>query len=108
MSYVSLVLRIAFLFRMFSFLAFFMLCNFLLKVGHAVPVSKYLGKQTLLCGLMLTCIKIGLCLILLLSINIKGFRFLCVCFLILSFVFLLDFQFSLVQSLSRVRLFANP
>ena len=56
-------------------------------------------NKTLSCGLMLTWIKTGLCLILLLSINIKGFQFLCVCFLsiIRSLVLSYLLTFSSVQ-----------
>lgn len=46
MSYVSLVLMIAFSFQsVFFFLAFGMPCDFLLKVRHAVPAGKNWGKQ---------------------------------------------------------------
>ena len=56
-------------------------------------------NKTLSCGLMLTWIKTGLCLILLLSINIKGFQFLCVCVLsiIISLVLSYLLTFSSVQ-----------
>lgn len=77
MSYVSLVLMIAFSFQsVFFFLLLACLVIFCWKFDMLYRLVRTEVNRTLLCGFMLIWIKGVLCLILLLSINIKGFQIL--------------------------------